>query len=35
MPRDGKFVGKIPGDFIGFAVEIPQIWHSMEIQAGS
>ena len=34
MPRDGKFVGKIREIFAGFAVEIPQIWHSMGIQAG-
>jgi excinuclease ABC subunit C len=34
MPRDAKFVGKIREIFAGFAVEFPQIWHSMGIQAG-
>ena len=34
MPRDAKFVGKIREIFAGFAVEFPQIWHSMGTQAG-
>jgi hypothetical protein len=35
MPRDAKFVGKIHRDLIGFAVEIPRIWHSMGTEARS